>query len=281
MIDQQENSDSIAKSSSATGQSSNLIKQYTKELPMFDQTKRLLCCVIFCVSTAMLVNVSAKMDPKAQAEYDAAVYVAKSYGTRETYYKCTDSTNGETAAINLCIETEQIFQERRLANVIKSLNARLSKKEHTHLSKTVRYWHDFKNSDCRLSSSHLEGGQAGQYLFYDCVRQKYTQQAKEIEDVLLIFSVPARAPAYENAASELAASVDKIYGAQASFEPCLNGASSSLEKRVCINTELGFQRKRFASVVAQLNAKVSKEKITLLNQGVRSWHDLKTTSVVQ
>jgi uncharacterized protein YecT (DUF1311 family) len=150
---------------------------------MLNQLRVFLCFVLFLASAGILSDVSAQSSTDKKPSPDLIGSTDQIYGTQAAFTVCMSSAGGDYSKMQSCLDVELADQKKRLTNVTKQLNQKLSKNERGQLALMMRSWHNFKKSNCRFTGMVTGDGTIGSLMMNDCDRQMYTQKAKELEDI--------------------------------------------------------------------------------------------------
>lgn len=107
---------------------------------------------------------------------------------RNSYYKCANSSNGETWNIQSCIENEFVYQDGRLNSSYRNLLSRLSDSDRARLRNEERKWILDKDKSCPWDDR--VDGQAQRIDANVCSLKKTAERAAQLEGELHQLSQP-------------------------------------------------------------------------------------------
>jgi uncharacterized protein YecT (DUF1311 family) len=144
----------------------------------------LLLCI---VAAGGCERLSAKAPEKPLAAAGASSSANGSV-LRDSYYKCANSSNGETWNIQSCIEKEFVYQDGRLNSIYRNLLSRLSDSDRTRLRSEERKWLLEKDKSCPWDDR--VDGQAQRIDANVCSLKKTAERAAQLEEDLHQLSQP-------------------------------------------------------------------------------------------
>lgn len=107
---------------------------------------------------------------------------------RDSYYQCARTSNGETWAIQNCIEREFEYQDGKLNSTYRTLRSRLIARARMRLRDEERKWLVDKDESCRWNEN--TEGQAQRIDANVCSLKKTAERASQLEHQLRALDKP-------------------------------------------------------------------------------------------
>lgn len=144
--------------------------------------KALLPLLLLCIFAAGGCERLSAKSPEKPLIAASTPSSANGSALRDSYYKCADSSNGETWNIQSCIENEFSYQDVRLNSSYRNLLSRLSDSDKTLLRNEERKWILDKDKSCPWDGR--VDGQAQRIDANVCSLKKTAERAAQLEEEL-------------------------------------------------------------------------------------------------